>query len=112
MKKNSELSEYERKQKNRLNKIHKLKRENRQLSNLRKNLKCDLHLNKNIYLKTIVDCIISGRSFIGLRDSTERMFNSDVDKISNISEQIGKNSNRIMRLRILISQDRLKTGDK
>ena len=100
------LTTTESRNKNRLKKIHRLKQENRVLSARRKALKVQLSLNQNIYLKTVVDCIVSGKAFTGLRESTQTMFNKDLGKYLRLSERIGKNGAKVQRLRTLIQQEK------
>ena len=86
--KNTELTDYERKQKNRLNKIHKLKRENVALGQKRKGL---VHRMKTYPL-----------------ESLNYYLENDAQLIYWYSEKIGRNSNKIQRLRTLIAQDKAK----
>ena len=51
----------------RLAKIHKLKRENRTLSSRRKELIKATALDSKIWLKTVTECILTGREFNGVR---------------------------------------------
>lgn len=102
--KNTELTDLERTQKNRLNKIHKLKNENRTLSSRRKYLVFEVKRSQNIYLTSCCEAIITGREFKGLRDSSLRMINSDIEKLIKISEKIGRNGLKIERLRLMIKQ--------
>lgn len=75
------------KNKNRLAKIHQLKRENRVLASRRKSL-----MNRIIDITFLLDV------------TRTRITISYVLVINRISEQIGKNSAKIMRLRTLIKQ--------
>lgn len=72
--------------KNRLKKIHRLKRENRTLSDRRKGLT----ISKQNYSKAYYQYY-----------STK-----EINLLFSLSEQIGKNSAKIQRLRILISQSK------
>lgn len=72
--------------KNRLKKIHKLKRQNRTLSDRRKGLT----ISKQHYSKAYYQYY-----------STK-----DIELLFSLSEQIGKNSAKIQRLRTLISQSK------
>ena len=90
----------------RLAKIHKLKRENRTLSSRRKELIKATALESKIWLKTVTECIITGREFNGVRQSCENNAVKRQTQLNKISEQIGKNSSKIQRLRTLIGQDK------
>ena len=87
-----------------LRKIHKLKRENLVLSDRRKSLVSSVQLNGRIYLKTVSECILYGRDFSGIRNSCEDNTLKEIIIINKISERIGKNGNKIQRLRTKISQ--------
>ena len=87
-----------------LRKIHKLKRENLVLSDRRKSLVSSVQLNGRIYLKTVSECILYGRAFSGIRNSCEDNTLKEIIIINKISERIGKNGNKIQRLRTKISQ--------
>ena len=87
-----------------LRKIHKLKRENLVLSDRRKSVGNNIQLNGRIYLKTVSECIFYGRAFSGIRKSCEDNTLKEIDMINKISERIGKNGNKIQRLRTKISQ--------
>ena len=90
----------------RLAKIHKLKRENRTLSSRRKELIKATALDSKIWLKTVAECIITGREFKGIRWSFDNNTIKRQTQLNKISEQIGKNSAKIQRLRTLIGQDK------
>ena len=87
-----------------LRKINKLKRENLVLSDRRKSIASSIQLNGRIYLKTVSECILYGRAFSGIRKSCEDNTLKEIDMINKISERIGKNGNKIQRLRTKISQ--------
>ena len=89
-----------------LRKIHKLKRENRTLSSRRKELIKATALESKIWLKTVTECILTGREFNGVRQSCENNAVKRQTQLNKISEQIGKNSAKIQRLRTLIGQDK------
>ena len=93
-----------RKIKSTLRKINKLKRENLVLSDRRKSITSSIQLNWRIYLKTVSECIFYGRAFSGIRKSCEDSTLKEIDMINKISERIGKNGNKIQRLRTKISQ--------
>ena len=93
----------------RLTKIHKLKRENRTLSSRRKELIKATALDSKIWLKTVTECIITGREFKGIRGSFDNNTIKRQTQLNKISEQIGKNSAKMQRLRTLISQDNAST---
>ena len=88
----------------RLAKIHKLKRENRTLSSRRKELIKATALESKIWLKTVTECILTGREFNGVRQSCENNAVKRQTQLNKISEKIGKNGNKIQRLRTKISQ--------
>ena len=90
----------------RLDKIHKLKRENRTLSSRRKELIKATESDSKIWLKTVIECILTGREFKGVRDSCENNTIKRQTQLNRISEKIGKNSAKIQRLRTLICQDK------
>lgn len=102
--KNTELTDLERIKKNRLNKIRNLKNENRTLASRRKYLVFEVNRSQNIYLTSCCEAIITGKEFKGLRDSSLRMINSDIEKLIKISEKIGRNGLKIERLRLMIKQ--------
>lgn len=81
--------------KRRLAKIHKLKRENRVLASRRK-AKMD-NFNR-LHTTTILD--------LGVRLLHSKTHDSFINSINKISEQIGKNSAKILRLRTLIKQSK------
>lgn len=87
-----------------LRKIHKLKQENRTLSSRRKELIKATSLESKIWLKTVTECILTGREFNGVRQSCENNAVKLQTQLNKISEQIGKNSAKIQRLRTKISQ--------
>jgi len=87
-----------------LRKIHKLKRENRTLSSRRKELIKATALDSKIWLKTVTECIITGREFKGIRQSFDNNTIKRQTQLNKISEKIGKNGNKIQRLRTEISQ--------
>ena len=87
-----------------LRKIHKLKQENRTLSSRRKELIKATALESKIWLKTVTECILTGREFKGVRQSCENNSVKRQTQINKISEKIGKNGNKIQRLRTKISQ--------
>ena len=87
-----------------LRKIHKLKRENRTLSRKRKELIKATALESKIWLKTVTECILTGREFNGVRQSCENNAVKRQTQLNKISEKIGKNGNKIQRLRTKISQ--------
>ena len=89
-----------------LRKIHKLKRENRTLSSRRKEIIKATDLDSKIWLKTVTECILTGREFNGVRQSCENNAVKRQTQLNKISEQIGKNSSKIQRLRTLIGQDK------
>ena len=93
-----------RKIKSTLRKIHKLKRENRTLSSRRKELIKATALESKIWLKTVTECILTGREFNGVRQSCENNAFKRQTQLNKISEKIGKNGNKIQRLRTKISQ--------
>ena len=90
----------------RLAKIHKLKRENRTLSSRRKELIKATSLDSKIWLKTVTECILTGREFNGIRQSCENNAVKHQTQLNKISEKIGKNSAKMQRLRALINQDK------
>ena len=90
----------------RLAKIHKLKRENRTLSSRRKELIKATALESKIWLKTVTECILTGREFNGIRLSGENNAVKYQTQLNKISEKIGKKSTKIQRLRTLIGQDK------
>ena len=94
----------QRKNKRRLAKIHKLKRKNRTLSSRRKELIKATALDSKIWLKTVAECIITGREFKGIRWSFDNNTIKRQTQLNKISEQIGRNSAKILRLRTLIKQ--------
>ena len=87
-----------------LRKIHKLKRENRTLSSRRKELIKATALESKIWLKTVTECILTGREFNGVRQSCENNAVKRQTHLNKISEKIGKNGNKIQRLRTKVSQ--------
>ena len=87
-----------------LRKIHKLKRENRTLSSRRKEIIKATDLDSKIWLKTVTECILTGREFNGVRQSCENNAVKRQTQLNKISEKIGKNGNKIQRLRTNISQ--------
>ena len=87
-----------------LREIHKLKRENRTLSSRRKELIKATALESKIWLKTVTECILTGREFNGIRQSCENNAVKRQTQLNKISEKIGKNGNKIQRLRTKISQ--------
>ena len=87
-----------------LRKIHKIKRENRTLSRKRKELIKATALESKIWLKTVTECILTGREFNGVRQSCENNAVKRQTQLNKISEKIGKNGNKIQRLRTKISQ--------
>ena len=87
-----------------LREIHKLKRKNRTLSSRRKELIKDTALESKIWLKTVTECILTGREFNGIRQSCENNAVERQTQLNKISEKIGKNGNKIQRLRTKISQ--------
>ena len=87
-----------------LRKIHKLKRKNRTLSSRRKELIKATALESKIWLKTVTECILTGREFNGIRQSCENNVVKLQTQLNKISEQIGKNSAKIQQLRTKISQ--------
>ena len=87
-----------------LRKIHKLKRENRTLSSRRKEITKATDLDSKIWLKTVTECILTGREFKGVRQSCENNAVKRQTQLNKISEKIGKNGNKIQRLRTKISQ--------
>lgn len=87
--KNTELTDYERKRKNRLNKIHRLKRENLVLSAKRKAIEYEVFEKSQQSGWFVAIALL-------------------VKDISKLSESIGKNSIKIQRLRTLIAQDKSK----
>ncbi len=87
-----------------LREIHKLKRKNRTLSSRRKELIKDTALESKIWLKTVTECILTGREFKGVRQSCENNAVKRQTQLNKISEKIGKNGNKIQRLRTKISQ--------
>ena len=89
-----------------LRKIHKLKRKNRTLSSRRKEIIKATDLDSKIWLKTVTECILTGREFNGVRQSCENNAVKRQTQLNKISEQIGKNSSKIQRLRTLINQDK------
>ena len=93
-----------RKIKSTLRKIHKLKRENRTLSSRRKELIKATALESKIWLKTVTECILTGREFKGVRQSCENNAVKRQTQLNKISEKIGKNGNKIQRLRTKVSQ--------
>ena len=102
----SDLLTVEQRNTRRLAKIHKLKRENRTLSSRRKELIKATALDSKIWLKTVAECIITGREFKGIRWSFDNNTIKRQTQLNKISEQIGKNSAKIQRLRTLIGQDK------
>ena len=93
-----------RKIKSTLRKIHKLKRENRTISSRRKEIIKATALESKIWLKTVTECILTGREFNGVRQSCENNAVKRQTQLNKISEKIGKNGNKIQRLRTKISQ--------
>ena len=87
-----------------LREIHKLKRKNRTLSSRRKELINATALESKIWLKTVTECILTGREFNGIRLSCENNAVKYQTQLNKISEKIGKNGNKIQRLRTKISQ--------
>ena len=87
-----------------LRKIHKLKRMNLTLSSRRKEIIKATALESKIWLKTVTECILTGREFNGVRQSCENNAVKLQTQLNKISEQIGKNSAKIQRLRTKISQ--------
>ena len=87
-----------------LRKIHKLKRKNLTLSSRRKELIKATALESKIWLKTVTECILTGREFNGVRQSCENNAVKRQTQLNKISEEIGKNGNKIQRLRTKISQ--------
>ena len=93
-----------RKIKSTLRKIHKLKRKNLTLSSRRKEIIKATALESKIWLKTVTECILTGREFNGVRQSCENNAVKRQTQLNKISEEIGKNGNKIQRLRTKISQ--------
>ena len=89
-----------------LREIHKIKRENRTLSSRRKEIIKATALESKIWLKTVTECILTGREFKGVRQSFDNNTIKRQTQLNKISEKIGKNSAKIQRLRTLINQDK------
>ena len=87
-----------------LREIHKLKRKNLTLSSRRKEIIKATALESKIWLKTVTECILTGREFNGIRQSCENNAVKLQTQLNKISEEIGKNGNKIQRLRNKISQ--------
>ena len=87
-----------------LRKIHKLKRKNLTLSSRRKEIIKATALESKILLKTVTECILTGREFNEIRQSCENNAVKRQTQLNKISEEIGKNGNKIQRLRTKISQ--------
>ena len=87
-----------------LREIHKLKRKNRTLSSRRKEIIKATALDSKIWLKTVTECILTGREFNGVRQSCDNNAVKRQTQLNKISEKIGKNGNKIQRLRTKISQ--------
>lgn len=104
----SDLLTIEQRNRRRLAKIHKLKRENRTLSDQRKELVKATAIDSKIWLKTVTECILTGREFKGVRQSFDNNIIKRQMLLNKISEKIGKNGNKIQRLRTLINQTKAK----
>lgn len=89
----SDLLTIEQRNKRRLAKIHKLKRENRVLASRRK---AKMDNFNSIHTTTILD--------VDVRLLHYQTHNIFIKSMNKISEQIGKNSAKILRLRTLIKQ--------
>ena len=87
-----------------LRKIHKLKRKNLTLSSRRKEIIKATALESKILLKTVTECILTGREFNEIRQSCKNNAVKRQTQLNKISEKIGKNGNKIQRLRTKISQ--------
>ena len=87
-----------------LRKIHKLKRKNLTLSSRRKEIIKATALESKILLKTVTECILTGREFNEIRQSCKNNAVKHQTQLNKISEEIGKNGNKIQRLRTKISQ--------
>ena len=87
-----------------LRKIHKLKRKNLTLSSRRKEIIKATALESKILLKTVTECILTGREFNEIRQSCKNNAVKRQTQLNKISEEIGKNGNKIQRLRTKISQ--------
>lgn len=105
--KNSQLTTFERKQKNRLNKIHKLKRENLNLSVKRKNLVKIVKNSQRIYLLRCANTIVDGGNMQGYHNEYNKSIQEVVDQAFRISEKMGANGIKIQRLRTLMKQQRV-----
>ena len=87
-------------------KICKLKRLNVVLGQRRKSIENRLEFEKVLWLKTCAECLVYGREFKGIRESSDKIFKKDIERLKILSEQIGRNSAKIQRLRILIQQEK------
>ena len=87
-------------------KIHKLKRENVVLGQKRKLLENSLHFEYEVWKNTHVAQERHNRCFEGILNSCARIIKNDLNNLNKVSEQIGKNSTKIQRLRTQIQQEK------
>ena len=87
-------------------KIHKLKRKNVILGQKRKLLENSLRFEWEVWKNTHVDQERYGRCFEGILNSCAKIIKNDLNNLNKVSEQIGKNSAKIQRLRTLIQQEK------
>ena len=92
-------------------KIHKLKRENVVLGQKRKLLENSLHFEYEVWKNTHVDQEKHSRCLEGILNSCAKIIKNDLNNLNKVSEQIGKNSAKIQRLRTLIQQEKV-NGNK
>ena len=92
-------------------KIHKLKRENVVLGQKRKLLENSLQFEYEVWKNTHVDQEKHNRCFEGILNSCAKIIKNDLNNLNKVSEQIGKNSAKIQRLRTLIQQEKV-SGNK
>ena len=87
-------------------KLHKLKRENVVLGQKRKLLENSLHIEYEVWKNTHVAREKHYRRFEGILNSCEKIIKNDLNNLNKVSEQIGKNSAKIQRLRTQIQQEK------
>ena len=88
-------------------KLHKLKRENVVLGQKRKLLENSLHIEYEVWKNTHVAREKYNRRFEGILNSCEKIIFNDLNNLNKVSEQIGKNSAKIQRLRTQIQQEKM-----
>ena len=91
---------------NKERKLWKLKRKNVVLGQKRKLLENSLHFEYEVWKNTHVDQERYNRCFEGVLNSCAKIIRNDLNNLNKVSEQIGKNSAKIQRLRTQIQQEK------